>query len=147
MVRRDERFDLVLGSPPYFPPGTGAEGDHPQKIACRFELRGDVADYARIAAAHLRAGGIFACVYPEARRDYVAQAARNAGLVVVRSRSVIFREGDDPLVGLFACMRAADLPASMHGPGWVEPALIIRRADGRVHAEYAAIKLAIGFPP
>ena len=45
-----ERFDLVLASPPYFPPGTGIEGDHPQKVACRFELRGDIADYARLAA-------------------------------------------------------------------------------------------------
>ena len=45
----NERFDLVLGSPPYFPLGTGIEGDHPQKIACRFELRGDVRDYARAA--------------------------------------------------------------------------------------------------
>jgi tRNA1(Val) A37 N6-methylase TrmN6 len=26
----EERFDLVLGSPPYFSPGTGTEGDHPQ---------------------------------------------------------------------------------------------------------------------
>ena len=50
----DERFDLVLGSPPYFPVGTGIEGDHPQKVACRFELRGDIGDYARVAAAHSR---------------------------------------------------------------------------------------------
>src|SRR5579859_4164833 len=41
MLRPDEKFDLVLGSPPYFPLGTGIEGDHPQKVACRFELRGD----------------------------------------------------------------------------------------------------------
>ena len=29
----------------------------------------------------------------------------------------------------------------------VEPPLVIRSADGSVHPEYAAIKLAIGFPP
>ena len=51
-----EQFDLVLGSPPYFPIGTGVEGGHPQKVACRFELRGDIADYARIAARHARGG-------------------------------------------------------------------------------------------
>ena len=45
-----ELFDLVLGSPPYFPLGTGIEGDHAQKVACRFELRGDIQDYARVAA-------------------------------------------------------------------------------------------------
>ena len=147
LLGAEERFDLVLGSPPYFPPGTGAEGDHPQKVACRFEMRGDVADYARVAAAHLRAGGIFACVYPEARRIHVQDAATAAGLTLVRTRPVVFREGDEPLVGLFAFMRTADLPASMHAGGWVEPALIIRRADGTVHPEYAALKLSIGFPP
>src|SRR5204862_1609939 len=26
VLRADERFDLVLGSPPYFPPGSGVEG-------------------------------------------------------------------------------------------------------------------------
>src|SRR5688572_20787746 len=30
-LSRHERFDLVLGSPPYFPTGTGIEGDHEQK--------------------------------------------------------------------------------------------------------------------
>ena len=27
----DERFDLVMGSPPYFPVGSGLEGDHPRR--------------------------------------------------------------------------------------------------------------------
>ena len=50
-IGADERFDLVLGSPPHFPPGSGVEGDHPQKIACRFEMRGDIQDYARAPPA------------------------------------------------------------------------------------------------
>src|SRR5689334_23073278 len=54
-----ERFDLVLGSPPYFPLGSGIEGVHTQAVACRFELRGSIADYARVASAHLEAGGVF----------------------------------------------------------------------------------------
>ena len=53
----DEKFDLVLGSPPYFPLGTGVEGDHPQKVACRFELRGTVADYCVAGGAAPRARG------------------------------------------------------------------------------------------
>ena len=73
-----ETFDLVLGSPPYFPLGTGIEGDHPQKVACRFELRGDIADYARVAARHLAPGGVFACVFPEDQRARLEAAARAA---------------------------------------------------------------------
>lgn len=143
----DERFDLVLGSPPYFPIGTGIEGDHPQKVACRFELRGDIRDYARVAAAHLAPGGVFACVFPEEQRERVERAASDAALVIVRRRPVVFREGEPPLVTLFAMMTATDLPERMRDRTWVEPPLVIRAADGSVHPEYAAVKLSIGFPP
>jgi len=147
VLSHDEAFDLVLGSPPYFPPGTGIEGDHPQKVACRFELRGDVADYARVASEHLALGGVFACVFPEEQRERVERAASGAGLIIVRRRPVVFKEGESPLVGLFLMMRATDLPEAVRGTTWVEPALVIRSKDGRVHPEYSAVKLAIGFPP
>jgi hypothetical protein len=35
----------------------------------------------------------------------------------------------------------------MRSRTWVEPPLVIRVADGTVHHEYAAVKLAVGFPP
>lgn len=143
----DERFDLVLGSPPYFPSGTGIEGDHPQKVACRFELRGDVRDYCAVASAHLTPGGLFACVFPEEQRERVESAAREAGLAVVRRRPIVFREGEPPLVTLFAMVRAGDLPERMRAQTWMEPPLVIRAADGSVHPEYVAVKLSIGFPP
>ena len=142
----EEQFDLVLGSPPYFPPGSGIEGDHPQKIACRFEMHGDIRDYARAAAAHLAPGGLFACVFPEAD-PRVDEAARVAELTIVRRRPVVFREAEPPLIALFAMMRRADLPSHMRERMWREPPLIIRCADGSVHPEYAAVKLAVGFPP
>ncbi len=150
VLRENERFDLVLGSPPYFPVGSGVPGDHPQKIACRFELRGTVADYCAAAGAHLERGGYFACVFPiapETQEARVEQGAAAAGLVVVRKRPVILREGERPLLGLFGMMRANDLPEWMRGRTWIEPPLVIRARDGTVHPEYSAIKLAFGFPP
>jgi tRNA1(Val) A37 N6-methylase TrmN6 len=143
----EERFDLVLGSPPYFSPGTGTEGDHPQKVACRFELRGDIGDYAATAARHLASGGLFACVFPEEQRARVERAAAASALVIVRRRAVVFKEGEPSLITLFAMVRAADLPDVMRTRTWVEPPLVIRASDGSVHPEYAAVKLAIGFPP
>jgi tRNA1Val (adenine37-N6)-methyltransferase len=142
----EEHFDLVLASPPYFSLGTGIEGDHPQKVACRFELRGDIRDYARVASEHLAAGGIIACVFPEEQRDRVEQAADAAGLAIVRRRPVVFREGDLPLVTLFAMVRSTDVPPEIRQT-WVEPPLVIRRADGSVHPEYLRVKLSIGFAP
>jgi tRNA1Val (adenine37-N6)-methyltransferase len=142
-----ERFDLVLGSPPYFPPGTGIESDHPQRTASRFEMRGDISDYARVAAERLAPGGLFACVFPDLDRVRVVEAAAVSALTIVRRRPVIFREGERPLIALFAMMRQGDLPSYMHDRTWVEPPLVIRCADGQVHPEYAAVKLAVGFPP
>jgi tRNA1(Val) A37 N6-methylase TrmN6 len=145
----DERFDLITGSPPYFPPDAGIPSEHPQKLACRFELRGTIADYCSTAAKHLAVGGFFACVFPHepAQRARVAAAAQKSGLVIVRQRPVVFREGDPPMVALFGLMRAGDLPEWFRGQTWTEPDLIIRARDGKIHPEYSAVKLAIGFPP
>jgi tRNA1Val (adenine37-N6)-methyltransferase len=149
ILRADEKFDLITGSPPYFPKGAGIESEHPQKLACRFELRGTIADYCSTAAKHLAPGGFFACVFPHepAQLARVEAAAKNSGLVIIRKRPVIFREGDAPLIGLFGMMRADDLPEWFRGQTWTEPDLIIRARDGKIHPEYSAVKLAIGFPP
>lgn len=147
LLATDETFDLVLGSPPYFPLGSGIEGDHPQKIACRFETRGCIDDYCLIASAHLTPGGLFACVFPEAQRARVEIAARENGLAMVRRRPVVLREDEPPLLSLFAMTRADDLPPPMRPQTWIEPPLVIRCVDGRVHPEYSAVKLSFGFPP
>jgi tRNA1(Val) A37 N6-methylase TrmN6 len=103
ILRAEEKFDLISGSPPYFPIGDGVESEHPQKLACRFELRGNIDDYCSIAAKHLASGGFFACVFPmeKAQLARVEAAAKNSNLVIVRKRPVVFREGDAPLVALF----------------------------------------------
>jgi len=145
----DGRFDLVTGSPPYFPLEAGVQSEHPQRVACRFELRGTVADYCATAATHLAPGGFFACVFPfeSLQLARVEAGARASGLVIVRRRPVIFREGEPPLIGLFGLMRTEDLPEWFRGQTWEEPPLIIRTRDGKVHPEYSAVKLTIGFPP
>lgn len=149
ILRPDEKFDLTTGSPPYFPQGAGIESEHPQKLACRFELRGTVADYCTTAASHLAPGGFFACVFPiePAQLERVRSGAKVADLVIVRQRPVIFREGEPPLIGLFGLMRVDDLPDWFRGQTWEEPPLTIRTRKGEIHPEYSAVKLAIGFPP
>jgi tRNA1Val (adenine37-N6)-methyltransferase len=149
ILRAGEQFDLITGSPPYFPLEAGVKSEHPQKLACRFELRGTIADYCATAAQHLAPGGFFACVFPteESQLARVESAAKNSGLVIVRKRPVIFREGEPPLIALFGLMRAEDLPEWFRGQTWIEPDLIIRTRDGKIHPEYSALKLAIGFPP
>jgi len=149
VIRPEEKFDLVTGSPPYFPLGTGVESEHPQKLACRFELRGNIADYCTVAARHLAPGGFFACVFPVSpvQLARLEAGAREAGLVIVRRRSVVFREGEPALIALFGMMRAVDLPEWFRAQTWVEPDLIVRTREGKIHPEYSAVKLAIGFSP
>lgn len=150
VLAADETFDLVLGSPPYFAEDAGSHGDHPQKIACRFELRGTIADYAEIAARHLAPGGMFACVFPiqpDFQMQRVLAAAEQSRLAIVRWRPIVLKEGEAPLLGIFAMHRKSDLPAEFASQTFVEPPLTIRCRDGSVHPEYRAAKLAIGFPP
>ena len=143
----DERFELVTGSPPYFPQGTATGANHPQAIPARIEVRGNVADYARTAARILAPGGLFAFVFPAADAR-VNDALRENGLTLIRRRDVIFKEGEPPLIALFAAARTADMPVTVRERGgFVEPPLIIRDRHGKVHPEYAAVRLSFGFPP
>ncbi len=145
-----ERFDLILGSPPYFPLDAGILGDHPQKVACRFEVRGTVADYCQTASRHLELGGVFACVFPlnpEGQLQRVKVGAREAGLTLVRLRPIVLREGDLPLIGVFLMIKSEHLPESFRNQTWEEPALVIRTREGKIHPEYSAVKLSFGFGP
>src|ERR1043165_5301209 len=141
----EQPFDLVTGSPPYFPPGTAVEAGHPQAVPARIEVRGSVADYARTAARLLAPGGLFAFVFPFAQRERAEAALREHGLVLLRRRDVVFKEREAPMISLFAAARAADLPPGR--AAFVEPPLTIRRADGSMDREYAMGRLSFGFPP
>lgn len=150
LIRADEKFDLILGSPPYFPLDAGIHGDHPQKIACRFEVRGTIADYCKTASAHLDWGGMFACIFPiqpAAQAERVYNAAKEANLSIIRERPIVFKEGEPPLLGLFAMCLSSHLPEAFRDQKWKEPPLIIRTRTGAPHPEYAALKLSIGLPP
>ncbi|MBV9497724.1 MAG: methyltransferase [Acidobacteria bacterium] len=140
-------FDLVLGSPPYFPPGTAVEAEHPQAIPARIEVRGSVADYAATAARILAPGGVFAFVFPALDSARAVDALRANGLTLVRRRDVVFKEGEPPLIALFAAMRADDLPPLMRDRTFYEPPLPIRTREGHTPDEYAAVRLSFGFPP
>lgn len=138
-------FDLVLGSPPYFPRGTVVEAGHPQAVPARVEVRGTVADYAAAAARIIAPGGVFAFVFPFAQLARADAALRDNALALVRRRDVVFKEGESPLISLFAATPARDLPPSWSG--WIEPPLTVRRRDGTFDAEYSAVRLSFGFPP
>lgn len=145
ILAEEAPFDLVTGSPPYFPPGTATAAEHAQAVPARIEVRGSVAGYAEAAARILAPGGVFAFVFPTLQTERALRAIADAGLVLIRRRDVAFKEGESPLITLFAASRAGDIPATYEA--FVEPPLTIRRRDGGVDGEYSAVRLSFGFPP
>jgi tRNA1(Val) A37 N6-methylase TrmN6 len=150
LFRTEAPFDLVLGSPPYWPVGTRVAANHPQAIPARLEVRGDIGDYALAAARILAPGGVFACVFPLDQIARAEQAYRGAGLLLLHRQDVVFKEGEPYGIALFAGTRQADLPEGFETaaelPALAAP-ITIRRRDGRVDPGIALVRLAMGFPP
>ena len=142
------RFDLVMGSPPYFPLGTGVVPADSQKAHARFELRGDVADYARAAARHLADDGVFVFCFPTAQRARALAAVAAAGLRAAAYRDVVPRRGLAPLFTLFVCRRGAAAGAiePSIAPD-VEPPFVVREQTGELTAQMQAVRAGFGFAP
>ncbi len=150
VLRGEAPFDLVLGTPPYWPEGSRVAAAHAQAVPARLEVRGTIADYAVAAARILAPGGLFATVFPNDQRDRALAALRMAGLLCLHRREVIFKEGEPYGIDLFAAARSGDLPADFETRAQcpeVEPPILIRHADGGVAPAIARVRLAVGFPP
>jgi tRNA1Val (adenine37-N6)-methyltransferase len=143
VVPAEAVFDLVTGSPPYFDEADGVVSDRPQRGPCRFEQRGGVEGYALAGGRALAPGGVMALVHTWAARARVAAAAEGAGLALVASQPVAFREGRAPHLGLYELARA--------GVRLAEPepraVLVVREAGGARAAPYSAAREWMGFPP
>jgi tRNA1(Val) A37 N6-methylase TrmN6 len=135
-------FDLVTGTPPYFPRGTGTESDGPQRAPCRFEHRGGIEDYCHAAVRLMGEDGLFVACAPAAQAQRVEAAARAAGLGVERWRDVVGRAGKAPLFSVFAMKTRHRAQALVR-----EPPLVVRDAGGRRTVEFVALRAEMGLPP
>jgi tRNA1Val (adenine37-N6)-methyltransferase len=121
------RFPLILGSPPYIPLGKGRISPHPQRAACRIEMRGSVFDYCTTAARFLAHDGVF--VYVMAAVDpRTEEAPVAAGLYVHERLDVRFRADQPPLIAVVVCGRER-VPRQ-------STTLTVRGADGEWTDEY-----------
>ncbi len=127
-------FELITGSPPYMPVGKGLISPHPQRAACRVELRGSVFDYCEAARRHLAPGGRF--VFVMLADDPRTEAAPLAhGLAVTERYDYAFREGHKPLIATLVCAREEE------GPFERRVGLVtVRDKDGEWTPEYLAIR-------
>ena len=143
-------FDLVTGTPPYWPEGHRLPAAHPQSVPARLEVRGSIADYAQAAARLLAPGGLFACVFPNDQRDRALAALGGADLLCLHRREIVFKADEPYGLDVFAAGRRQDYPDTFEARAQcpeVEPPVLIRRADGSVDPAIARVRLALGFPP
>jgi tRNA1Val (adenine37-N6)-methyltransferase len=133
------RFPLITGSPPYFPVDAGIVPADSQKAHARFELRGDIRDYARAAARHLTDDGAFVFCFPSRQRARALAAVADAELAVTEIREVIPRMTLRPLFTLFACARRGEAPPHE------APPLVVRDQAGELTDEMQAVRKTFGF--
>lgn len=129
-------FDLVTGSPPYIPLGKGVVSPHPQRAACRMELRGSIADYATTAGKIMREDGTFVVCFAAAD-PRGEQAIAAAGLSLRVRQDVVFRGNQPPLITVFVATLTS-------GPCDRRPAFCIRGPDGEWTEAYFRMREAMG---
>ena len=131
-------YPLVTGSPPYIPVGKGVISPHPQRAACRIELRGSIVDYAQTAARAMHPQGTFVfCMAAGDPRSL--EAIQAAGLHLHVRQDVLFRAGRPPTIALFVARKFA--PKSE--PERREP-FVIRDAEGAFTPEYVVFQQQMG---
>jgi tRNA1Val (adenine37-N6)-methyltransferase len=136
-AERHGLFDLVTGSPPYFPVGTGVLSGDAQRRACRFELRGGVEAYCEAAARVLGPEGVLVLVFPSEGDGRIHGAAGQSGLHL-RAQADLFMRADRarPFLGVYGFAREPAPP--------VRWSFAIRDAGGAVSAEYRAARAELG---
>ncbi|MEZ4439311.1 MAG: methyltransferase domain-containing protein [Polyangiaceae bacterium] len=133
-----QRFDLITGSPPYFPVTAGVLPDDPQRRACRFELRGGVEAYCDVAARLLAAGGRFHLVFQSTWTERVEQAGRAAGLHLVDRCDMQSRSDRwDPFLTVYEFRHE---PAPLR-----RSELAIRDVRGAFTPEYEQLRAELGW--
>lgn len=95
-------FELVTGSPPYFPAAHAVASEHDQKAHCRLELRGGLEDYCRVAARRLTDEGVFVFVMA-ADDERSWRAPERHGLMVLERLDCRFKADRRPHICVVVC--------------------------------------------
>lgn len=132
------KFDLVTGTPPYMPPGTSTPSPDAQRRFARIELRGGIEAYLDAASGLVSdTGRIVVCA--DARSpERVEVSAERAGLVILRRRDAIPREGKDALFTVWTLGREGERCDA-------EP-FVARTADGERTQAYLDVRTFFDLP-
>jgi tRNA1Val (adenine37-N6)-methyltransferase len=141
VARAHGPFDLITGTPPYFPPGAATDAQDDQRAHARIEYRGGIEDYVAAAARVLTEDGVFVVCGPPDARVRLAAAAVVTDLAVVEECVVTGRVGRPPLFTVWTMRRrafVADPP--------VMRAMTLRTAAGERTDDARTMRAFSGFP-
>ncbi|MFM8311479.1 MAG: tRNA1(Val) (adenine(37)-N6)-methyltransferase [Ilumatobacteraceae bacterium] len=139
-------FDLVTGTPPYFPPGTASHADDEQRTRARVETRGGIEAYVGAGASVLAPDGRLVVCGDADAEPRMHAAALHAALRVVTRWVVIPRAGRPPLFTVWALRRVptATPEHADHVPD--DHVLVLRDEHGERTADARALRAFSGFP-
>ena len=130
-LEHDQGFDLITGTPPYMPPGSGSPSTDAQRAYARLEMRGGIEDYIAAAARTLAKGGVFVACCDARRPERAIEGAAAAGLTPVRKQDVVPRAGHKgPLFTVWTFMHEGSLVV-------VDPLVARDKRGARTEASHA----------
>lgn len=131
------RFELVTGTPPYFPPDAALDAEDAQRAYARIEYRGGIDAYAIAGESALVEDGTLVLCGDARTEGRLLDAARTVGLSLVARTTVIPREGRAPLFAVFTLRRR---PAPLEAE-----TLVLRDVAGALTEHAAMLKRFSGF--
>lgn len=133
------QFELVTGTPPYFPPDTALDADDPQRSYARIEYRGGVEAYLAAGVRLLRPDGTLVLCGDSGAEERVRRGAESVALHVRARHEVLPRAERPALFSVWTLTREA---GACH-----EVQLTLRDAAGERTADAAALRAFSGFAP
>ncbi len=134
----DERFELVSGTPPYFPAHAALDADDEQRSRARVEYRGGIEAYVEAGGRLLDAQGTLVLCGDARADERATRAACGVGLVVRERVDVVPRAGRPALFAVWVFRR---------DPGALQVrSLTLRTAAGEPSADAALLRQFGGFP-
>ncbi|MCO4772374.1 MAG: methyltransferase domain-containing protein [Deltaproteobacteria bacterium] len=128
-------FDLVTGTPPFMPPGSGVLPQDAQRAAARFELRGGIEAYCSAAARYLAPKGCASMVMDGAQDVRSRAAFAAAGLHLRSVRRVVPRTGK---VWRYIAYVGGLQPGQVH-----EEEIVVRDDSGDFTPAWTAVRQAL----
>jgi tRNA1Val (adenine37-N6)-methyltransferase len=137
LAEQGDRFDLVTGTPPYFPPDTALDSMDAQRAYARIEYRGGVDDYVEAGARVLSPAGTLVLCGDARTEPRVQSACTTTGLFVVERVDIVAKAGKPPLF----CVWVLERTESALGTS----AIVLRDENGERTADAAMLKAFSGF--